>query len=297
MQGVDGWMADRMAEGWSLSHNEVQTGFAWDRVILKFPNPKISNNKIELKGEYLSVSQYFIDPGHLKVVLNGRNLLTIGDKSWVVSASPLRVDLIFSRTSEHMKSLHATATDVHVGTGDTPALTAQALGLAVVSTNSAPDHNMASAQFVGTAAGLVLDAAAPGPSHPVTVAEVSGKLMGAFLAAAPLQSLTQWSADGGTVEVERFMVEWPPIKIEGSGTVALDHQLQPVAAFAAQVQGGSHLADTLRQNFGLSGENAENLQSQLRGQPGAPLPITIQDGKIWLGSIAVADQPPLRWPE
>jgi len=294
---VDAWITENVSKGWSISHGEVQTGLAFDHVILKFPNPKISAPFGEWKGEYLSISCYLFDPGHLKFVVIGPNQIAIGRSEWSMSAYPLRVDLHVSGNTGNIKSLHATASDVQITSENKAAFFSQGLGLALTSFNSTSDIAQPSVEFIGTAAGVDFKSSPTVSMQPITVLELSGKFMGALPPSPPVQSLSKWSADGGTIEVEHFVLEWSPIKIEGGGTIAFDHLLQPIAAFSTHMQGLPHLTETLQQTGTLSIQDAEALRVSYHGQANPPLPITFQDGKVWLGTVAIAEQPLIHWPE
>ena len=82
--------------------------------------------------------------------------------------------------------------------------------------------------------------------------------------------------------------------VEGDGTVAFDAQLQPVAALSTKMQGLGRLADALGT---VSDGNAETLRSAARAATSIATPVNLQNGKVWIGSVAIADQPQLIWPE
>ncbi len=292
---TDRWIADRVAQGWAISHKEIKPKLYFDHVSLRIPNPAISANAVQWTGEYLSVSQYFLDPNHFKIVVNGINSIQWPDAKVAISVYPLRINFHVSRSDGSITDINATANDVQWVKDDSSAIFAQALGLSLSAINPAQGHTKPFANFIGTVAGLEYKTPSAAPASPISVVEVRGTIMGQPPMTLPQDSFNHWSADGGTLEVSQFVLQWPPVKVEGDGTVAFDTSLKPVAAFATHVQGLVQLADSLRQTSAVSESDAETLRSAAHSQNGSAIPITVQNGKIWMGSVAIADQPTLPW--
>ena len=53
----------------------------------------------------------------------------------------------------------------------------------------------------------------------------------------PRQAAEAWRDAGGTIEVEKIAARSGDLAVDGSGTFALDRDLQPEAAFSGSVQG------------------------------------------------------------
>ncbi len=296
-RNLDEWIGRHVADGWSVSLGEIKPALFFDHVSLKVPNPKISTPYFEWKGDLLSVSQYFFDPGHAKLVLTGPNHVAFAGNELDIIASPIRIEMRLSGSGGALKALHATANDLQAIASDKSALFAQALGLSLTALNDGAPYTKPWAQILATGAGLTYKSSPEAPPNQIAVAEFSGAVMGAPSSRSLIAALTQWSTAGGTIEVDRFKLGWPTIKVEGDGTIAFDHLLQPIAAFGAHIQGFPSLVEMLENNASLNKSDEETLKQSIHGQVSPSIPITFQNGKVWLGPIAIADQPQIHWPE
>mgnify|MGYP001002793808 CR=1 FL=1 len=138
----------------------------------------------------------------------------------------------------------------------------------------------------------------------IALVEAQGRLMGAIPSGPPAEALAAWSADGGTVELDRLAVDWAPLALEAEGTLALDPALQPLAALSARVRGHGELMDRLAA-AGVMEPGAANAakivlsllaRPDSRGRPAIRVPVTLQDGALYLGPAKVGTVPPLTLP-
>ena len=286
------WMADAQTRGWTVKHDDATPNLFFDHATIRMAHVEADGPKGKWTSESVGIARYFLDPGHMKLVITGGNTVQVGAGQWRFAAFPLRIDMRVSPHSGQIKTLHATGNDIQIVNGDQSATFAQALGLSLTPGGEADKPGT---DFIATAAGLIFKPAQGDALPPITMAEAQGKLRGTLPAAMPVAALGAWNSDGGTIELERFVLEWPPLKLEGNGTVALDPQLQPVAALAARIQGLARLADTLQQAGGTNDGNWDGLRNAAKAQ--TPIPVTLQNGKVWIGDTAIADQPQLHWPQ
>ncbi|MEQ9449282.1 MAG: DUF2125 domain-containing protein, partial [Rhodospirillaceae bacterium] len=119
-------------------------------------------------------------------------------------------------------------------------------------------------------------------------------------------TLEAWQADAGTLEVDALNLEWAPLSLMASGTMALDGSLQPVGAFNARFQGFFHALDALAEQGVVRSRDASMARVVLGlltrtpphgGPPELSLPMTLQDGKLFAGPVELMSVPTLRWPE
>ncbi len=112
----------------------------------------------------------------------------------------------------------------------------------------------------------------------------------------PAAALAAWRDAGGLVEVEDLALTWGPLDVNASGTVTLDPQLRPQGAFTARIRGLPEVLDALvRQGLIEPGMafalklTAMTLASGNSGDGRAvvELPITLQDGRFYLGPVAL----------
>ncbi|MBY0430081.1 MAG: DUF2125 domain-containing protein, partial [Rhodospirillales bacterium] len=131
--------------------------------------------------------------------------------------------------------------------------------------------------------------------------EVKGQIPKGPLPAA----LDHWREQGGTVEVERLGVHWEPLHLTAGGSLALDQELQPIAAFSASVQGFFETVDAF-QNAGLVRARDASMAKVVLGMMaktppggGAPMltvPLTVQNGILSAGPAVLGPVPRLAWP-
>jgi hypothetical protein len=116
-------------------------------------------------------------------------------------------------------------------------------------------------------------------------------------------ALAAWSEDGGTLELERIELEWGKLKTVGSGTLALDKDLQPEGALTATIRGHNEVIDALVGSGSLKEGDAAlaKLALGLLAKPASDggqqinAPVSIQSGQIFVGPIRLARMPNFTW--
>ncbi|MSP47823.1 MAG: DUF2125 domain-containing protein [Alphaproteobacteria bacterium] len=117
----------------------------------------------------------------------------------------------------------------------------------------------------------------------------------------PIRDLAGWRDAGGTAEVTRLVLAWGPLKLDGNATLSLDRQMRPLGAGTAKVQGLNPVLDRLVAKGQVKAQDASiaKLVLGLMAQPTAAggsevtVPVTAQDGKLFLGPVPVATLRPL----
>lgn len=136
-----------------------------------------------------------------------------------------------------------------------------------------------------------------GMDSTLTSLAVSGQVQGSLDRGA-----AAWSNDGGTVEVERFRLQWSPLRIEGGGTVALTEQGGLMLAMTTETSGVPDLIDTLVQEKYLESRTAQVtkvglsllMRPNAAGQPVLVAPITIQNDQLSFGPLPTLPLPKWR---
>jgi hypothetical protein len=168
-----------------------------------------------------------------------------------------------------------------------------------------PPHQTATFDLSLDGKGIELpqDAKPPLGSY-IAVLEGQASLMGVFPAGPAVEAATAWRNDGGTIEVHRLHLEWGPLAIEAGGTLALDANLQPIGALSAIVRGFPETVDALVAGGMVQksdGDTAKTVLGLLAkspkggGPPELTVPLTVQNGWIYVGPVALARAPELRW--
>lgn len=148
--------------------------------------------------------------------------------------------------------------------------------------------------------------AAP-PPFGGTIQEISADIAidGAMSPAPVPQMLADWRNRGGIIQLTQGHLHWDTVDIQATGTLALDDQLQPLAALTAKITGQDAIVDAAVQSGNLRPNDA-NLAKAVLGlisQPGAngqkqvTLPISAQNQRLYLGPAAIARIPMIDWDE
>ncbi|HEY7689553.1 MAG TPA: DUF2125 domain-containing protein [Dongiaceae bacterium] len=120
----------------------------------------------------------------------------------------------------------------------------------------------------------------------------------------PSVSLAAWRDDGGVIQIQQATAVWGPLAISAEGTLALDTQMQPLFAGTAYAQGYNEAIDALAQAgyVELGQVTAAKIALAAMSKPAedgrpptARLPITIQDGFLFVGPLKLAQMPRIVW--
>ena len=167
-----------------------------------------------------------------------------------------------------------------------------------------PQSHIEPAGTVGIVAYALELPLVPPPLHnPVDQFGFSGTLMGSFPPGPAQQAAQAWRDQGGTVELENFALRWGSLAVDGSGTLALDSQLQPTGAFSGSVEGFNDLMNALVAGGQLRGSDARLAQIALSmlakpgadGRPQISTSFTIQNGQMFLGPAKLGPAPRILW--
>ncbi len=146
--------------------------------------------------------------------------------------------------------------------------------------------------------------AAPAPfGNTIDVLALGVTVTGPIPAGPPREAATAWRDAGGTVELDRFQLGWGPLAIAASGTLALDHDLQPAGRLTGSVAGYGELLAALVSVGVMKSRDAGFARMALGmlakpgpdGRPRIAAPIMIQNGEIYLGPAKLGRAPRISW--
>lgn len=166
-------------------------------------------------------------------------------------------------------------------------------------------HTDPAAAFAVDAWDLALPFAPPPPlQNPIGEVGFGVTILGQIPRdASPREAATAWRDAGGTIELDHFDLRWGALAIRGSGTAALDPDLQPSGAFSGAVAGYPQLLSALvatgrirRGDAGIA-EMALAFLSRTGpdGRPEIRTSLTIQDGRVYLGPARLGPAPHIDW--
>jgi hypothetical protein len=152
--------------------------------------------------------------------------------------------------------------------------------------------------------GLALPFPLPAPlDQPIARAAATVEITGPVTPGPLPQVLEAWRSGGGTVEVREAALDWPPLHMSGSGTMALDSTLQPEGAFSLKFRGGAETLDAFASGGWMNNDEAGVAKLGLallsrRGAEGAPeitVPLTLQERQLAAGPVTVMTLPEITW--
>jgi len=166
-----------------------------------------------------------------------------------------------------------------------------------------PSDGSAHLQLRGHIENLILPEPPPSP-FPGTVERLtySADLIGVIPAGEPAAALAAWRDAGGLLEVTDFSLTWGPLDVRADGTAALDEALRPQGAFSARIAGLPEMLDALVAQGAMKPGAAAALRLAVltladgrdgNGRPIVRLPVTLQDGRVFLGPAPLARLDPV----
>ncbi|HWD59585.1 MAG TPA: DUF2125 domain-containing protein [Stellaceae bacterium] len=150
---------------------------------------------------------------------------------------------------------------------------------------------------------LTLPQAPPGLSPTIDDVGFGVTLQGAFPSGPLRQAAAAWRDSGGTLDLDHLDLRWGDMRINGSGTLALDSSLQPVGGFSGGVSGFDELLNALVAAGRIKASDARIARIALAmlaktgpdGRPEIASSLTIQNGQMFLGPAKLGPAPHIDW--
>jgi len=117
----------------------------------------------------------------------------------------------------------------------------------------------------------------------------------------PVHDLVRWRDGGGTLDLTALALDWGPLHLDGNATLALDGQMRPLGAGTTRLRGLEPTMDQLAAR-GLVRPNDASTAKVVLGMLARPaaeggtevtVPITAQDGRLFLGPVPILTLPRL----
>jgi hypothetical protein len=320
--GIENWVTARRAEGIQANYGSlVMRGFPFRlqatlrEPVLSRPVPgsgaSLGRDLVwEWRGSEIAVS---VQPWNLNRVdlrFPGTNQITVpfGDRGRTVFAAAGRANATLDLDRSGMPaSVDLDLSDLDLLSEDgNESVAVAGMELSAVSHSfDTPTHQNATFDLSVASRGVEL----PKQWNPplgsfVSLLECQASLMGMIPPGPPEQAAKSWRDEGGTIEVHRLHLEWGPLQIEAGGTLALDSNLQPIGALSAIVRGFSETIDALVAGGMVQpgdGSTAKQVLGLLAktpkhgGPPEITVPVTLQNGWIYVGPAALAQVSPISW--
>lgn len=133
------------------------------------------------------------------------------------------------------------------------------------------------------------------------VADLKGAVPPAAITSAGLEA---WRQDGGDIDFRKLAFGHGDADVAAEGTLALDDDLQPIAAFTAKVSGFAETIDTLIQAGYVRPQEGGLAKAVLGflartpkggGPPTLGAAISVQDRELSVGPVKLMRLPRVRW--
>jgi len=131
------------------------------------------------------------------------------------------------------------------------------------------------------------------------------QLLGPLKRPVNRETLEAWRDEGGIIEISALEARYGSMQMVASGTMALDSELQPLAAMSVKLQGYIPALDQLR-SVGVIGPGEAAIAKLVLGtlfrrevdggEAAVRLPLNIRDRGVKAGGIKLFSIPRLDWP-
>lgn len=128
-----------------------------------------------------------------------------------------------------------------------------------------------------------------------------GRSSGPWLGTGIETALRNWRDAGGIVDFQTVALHWGGLRVTGDGSLALDRDFRPLGAMGGQIYGAATAIDALAAAGRVKSAEAALAKTALKqfekrdsaNEPFLPLPLTLQDGRLSIGSIPLLELGPL----
>lgn len=312
--GFDGWAAGMRARGWSVSYERFRIeGYPGPLApIVEAPSlaaPEASGGW-RWQGPLVTARAWPWNPSRIAFAAAGEHRVRAGG----ADAAPIRVrlgvasGLLLRPATGQETKIVLTLGDIAIRAPDRDRPRSIASAEATIVLPDRPGRADAGRGPEPPGPTIALSLAGielGGPDRGIDGVSLTAKLTGPVPRAATARALAVWRDGGGVVEIGEIALRWRRARVDGSGTVALDRDLQPIAALSLRIEGRRDLVRALVAHGAVEQRNAGAVGLALQlvagagkgGGGGIALPVTVQDRRLFLGPLSVMRLPRIDWDE
>jgi hypothetical protein len=305
-KGLDEWAAAIRASGGLVEWDEAAVSGFPLRISLRLSAPRLATAALSWQADELSVETALFDPLRITIRAPGSHHVATQAGDVDLRAAGL-TGLIHLDLDGRLADLTLIGERLSGDVGRVGAMAAEHLTLTIDPLPIvAADHQTPTATLALAVRDLDLPQTLPLLfGHRVSALDLAVTVKGVLLPGNPTRSLRAWAGEGGVAEITRLALDWQQVSLEAEGTVALDPAGQPLAALAARVRGLPLLMERLAET-GLVDAGAANAlkfvlmmmsKPDAQGRPAIAVPVSVQDGTVYLGPARLTQFPPIIWPE
>ncbi len=132
---------------------------------------------------------------------------------------------------------------------------------------------------------------------------IDGKIVGELDLSSLGWAISDWKDIGGGIDLDKFYIDWAPLKAQAQGIIALDDYMQPIASMNVTVLGLFETLDSLYEHNIVSQKNLSVARIVL-GQMAVPSEggkkalastMAIQENVVSIDRVEIANIPVFTW--
>lgn len=307
---AENWKQQRIAEGYEINHKPfVTSGFPY-RVRIIADDLSLSNPTHYQKPDIDIESLWAVaQPWQVNHIIFGIDGSMIG--TWFEGEERRNLDLLAETTlgsatfnfQGRMQTLALDITDVIATPSWRPPLTADRLQIHGRPAPATKEDGAETGQQIAVRIeGMIVEGMDEFPlGKSIQKIAISSILEGTIEKLPSEASLTKWREEGGFIDIKALDIQWGKGVVRGNGRVALDDADRPTGTLQAQILGYENILEALT-TTGKIDPNAARMigfaLSQLStkdadGRSFIKMPLSAQEGGIYLGPIFIAPVSPL----
>ncbi len=310
--GITEWMAARRAEGLTVRYGTITLGGFPFRLSATVTQPALAARAPTAwswQGEVAVVETRPWQLARLRIHAPGAHTVALEvvpgrSETYRGQARTLTADMVFARGSPTRADVAIAGLAMRGGTPASQLSVAEARVKIERPPVVDPDYRVPTLDADVEAQNLRLPAEGDPPlGRDIAHLRLVGSVMGLIPDGPLVPALERWRDSGGTIKVTRIETRYGPPSLAGDGTLALDGRMQPIGAFTARIEGFLETIDALRDRGLVRGRDAVTAKVVLgalvrRSESGAPsltAAVTLQDGKLYAGPVALLEVPRIPW--
>ena len=307
---VEDWIEKQRLNGFTITHGALVTsGFPFTvQITLATPEATNAATGISWQSSKLQLSLQPWNLRRFRIEAFGPQQIRYSDRTRAAGYTANASDIEAVAAIDEFGSLAAISVilnDIHLkGVGQGPLLQASQILADLKYPDSPPTVHNESALEVSLAANSIKTTALQTVVLGDTInnIRIKAEFLGPLSGHSVPNALSTWRRHGGTLEVHWLNMVWGALDLRANGTVALDPRMRPLGALTADIRGYEETLEALAEANLLSRDIlpasrvalnllAKTVKTETR--PVLTVPITAQEGALYLGPIKLAELPVL----
>ncbi len=305
--GIDDWRRAQQEKGYAVEYQGPEiTGYP-DRLRVQILAPHIdSPRNWDWTGPALTGAASLFDPFTIDIDFPGAHRFQAAHADRVLrgavtaAAARARIEL---KPGGAVKRAQVDLANIEITAEKLLPLRLDAFSGSIAPVPAGGAGNLPGLDLTTTANGIALP---QGKGHPfgdrVEKLSIETTLLGNLPAGEPRKSLPAWRDSGGHLLIRNAHLVWGQLELRADGELRLDAQLRPAGQLTALVSGAGNTVDTLVELGVLKPEAglgvrlalmALGKRRQIAGRSVIELPVTLRDGRLFLGPVPLLRLPPL----